>query len=183
MRAFLGFSVLHPALPGGHHSAGPPCSTHRRLMGTQRISEPADNKQASGYRSPPGTFEPVLKSILEDPALSDAEFRVALYLATKPEGWAAKPRQIARALNRPLSRIERALTGLRAKGLVTTAEERQNGVFTARTSRLNRALIVAPASKPPGQDQHAESAPWSPPADSPQTPRSEPARGLNPPGG
>ena len=37
------------------------------------------------YRSPEGTYERILKSALEDDRLTDAEFRVLLHLATKPE--------------------------------------------------------------------------------------------------
>ena len=44
------------------------------------------------YTSPPGTYEPLRKELLEDPALTDAEARLIIYLATKPDGWGSSTR-------------------------------------------------------------------------------------------
>ena len=76
------------------------------------------------YKSPEGTYKVLLKSFLEDTDLTDAEFRVAAYLATKPEDWVASLTQIARDLNRPPERVRLALRGLRAKGYAKVVEVR-----------------------------------------------------------
>jgi hypothetical protein len=52
------------------------------------------------YRSPGGTYECILKSVLEDPTLTNAEFRLLLYAATKQDGWKFYPGHIVRALDR-----------------------------------------------------------------------------------
>jgi hypothetical protein len=99
-----------------------------------------------GYRSPPGTYECILKAVLENPEFSDAEFRVLLYLATKPAGWIASERQIAEALQRPPERIRLALRGLRKHGyLVLENPSRTQGRFDRRPSVLRREMVLHPA--------------------------------------
>lgn len=95
------------------------------------------------HQSPAGTYEKVLKSVLENPSLTDAEFRVLLYAATKPEDWVLSAKQIAAAIGRSPDHVERALTGLRKKGyvsIVTTTDERNR--YRRRTSHLNRHKVI-----------------------------------------
>jgi hypothetical protein len=110
------------------------------------VSERSDDTQASGYRSPPGTYARVLNSVLEDPTYTLAEFRVLLYLASKPPGWNIKPAQVAAAL--ALSErweIDPALAGLRRRGHVIGGQARfTNGRFGKGSSNVDRPTVLAP---------------------------------------
>ena len=58
--------------------------------------KPPDPQRGRGgvmarHYSPPGTYERIRKSVLEDPTLTNAEFRLALYLVTKPDRWVIHP--------------------------------------------------------------------------------------------
>jgi hypothetical protein len=97
------------------------------------------------YTSPPGTFERIYKWVLEDPTLTNAEFRLVCYLAGKPPGWVISAGQLAAALERSEYEIATALRGLRKRKLVITTDERgERGRVTGRVSRLDRSAVVAP---------------------------------------
>ena len=99
------------------------------------------------HYSPPGTYERIRKSVLEDPSLTNPEFRLALYLTTKPDRWVIHPRQLAAALDRTVNEIETALRGLRRRGLVTEEVTRTPGSgrrITSRQRRFRRDLVIAP---------------------------------------
>lgn len=108
-----------------------------------------------GHRSPPGTYERILKAVLETPSgqtagcsaercrLTDAEFRLVCYAATKPRDWVFNPKQIADALEWPRGRASRALRALRRKGYMVTVPVRgPQGQFKRRVTRLNRSRVV-----------------------------------------
>jgi hypothetical protein len=102
------------------------------------------------HYSPPGTYERVRKSVLEDPSLTNAEFRLALYLATKPDRWVIHPRQLADALDRTVNEIETALRCLRRRGLVEEEITRtpDGRRIVRRQSRFRRDLILQPLDGP-----------------------------------
>jgi hypothetical protein len=108
------------------------------------------------HRSPEGSFEVVLKSVLEDYAISADEFRVVMYLAAKPERnkrtgelWRADPRLIAYDLGWAQSRAERALRMLRrdTSYLREVIERKPNGRYGRQFSVLNRKLVIAPRTQ------------------------------------
>jgi hypothetical protein len=112
------------------------------------------------HYSPPGTFERIRKSVLEDPTFTNAEFRLVCYLATKPDGWVIHVDQLAAALGRTTYEIGRAVTGLRRRGLVEGKQARdERGRVGPRIDRFRRDLVVSekpqvaagdPESTPPG---------------------------------
>jgi hypothetical protein len=107
---------------------------------------PASSVTKPAYRSPEGTYEKVLKDVMEDPDLTPVEFRVLLYLATKPEGWEIHAGQVAHALPVLGSKrtVERALAGLRRKGYLIAQQGRDQdaGTFGQHVTRLRRDLVV-----------------------------------------
>ena len=96
------------------------------------------------HYSPPGTFESIRKSLLEDPTFTDAEFRLLCYLATKPKDWVIHRKQIARDLERSERHwVVPALKGLRARGLIVMTDERdERGRVRKRESQLRRNLVI-----------------------------------------
>jgi hypothetical protein len=99
------------------------------------------------YTSPPGTFEPLRKELLEDPTLGDAEARLICYLVTKPDGWELKPRQLGEALGRSPYWVKTALAALRRRGLVVDGakvHDPATGRFSQRPSRFRRDLACVP---------------------------------------
>ena len=142
------------------------------------------------HYSPPGTYERIRKSVLEDPSLTNAEFRLALYLVTKPDRWVIHPRQLAGALDRTVNEIETALRGLRRRGLVAEEVTRTPGSgrrITSRQRRFRRDLVVHPDGqlldgesaiqdltstdgKPAGQLSNGECAIQEPTCDDGKTP-------------
>ena len=132
--------MAEPAAPPWAQAAGP---------GTKR------------YRSPEGTFEPVLKSALEDTGLTDAERSVLFFIATKPEfngdgePWVLSVAALARDMGRPEERIRRALRGLRRAGYVTAKQDRARGRFGRGVSVLNRAKVLKTGDRP--RDVEADS--------------------------
>jgi hypothetical protein len=140
------------------------------------------------HRSPDGTFEPILKSVLEDQTLTPCEFRILLYLSSKPDKWIIVSKQIETALRWPPDRVRRALQGLRRGGYLTQEIQRDaaTGQVRRSVSRLNRDKVVAaktagraqeggfpPGGKPPG---------WLPPASQAKSP-GRAQEGVSPPGG
>ena len=106
------------------------------------------------YYSPPGTFEAIRKSVLEDPSLTDAEFRLALYLVTKEPGWVIHPGQIAAALGRTPNWIKTNLPALRRRGWVYDDWlPSPDGRPPKRLTRFRRDLLV---HKTPGRAHDAE---------------------------
>ncbi len=112
-----------------------------------------DAPERTPHRSPEGSFEVILKSALEDYALSSDEFRVVMYLAAKPERnqktgelWRADPRLISYDLGWVCSRAERALRMLRRDTpyLREVTERKDNGRFGRQIWVLNRELVLAP---------------------------------------
>ena len=104
-----------------------------------------------GHRSPEGTYEKVLKSVLEDPSFTLAEFRALMYLVTKPEGWIIRETQLAEAAGLEADMARRALIGLRTKGCIETQATRgEHGSFSEHTSRLLRDRVVKPAKAQAG---------------------------------
>jgi hypothetical protein len=91
----------------------------------------------ASYKSPAGTYERILKVILEDPTLTDSEFRLLAYLATKPAGWQLREEQLMRALGRPLNWVQTARSRLRKRGLLTEMVER-----SADNSRIERRYLT-----------------------------------------
>lgn len=80
------------------------------------------------YRSPGGTFEPVLKAVLEDfTTLTDTEFRFLLYMTTKPPGWRFYTSHLARTTGRRERSIQRLLPSLVRKGYLTKERIREDG--------------------------------------------------------
>jgi hypothetical protein len=98
------------------------------------------------YTSPPGTFEPLRKELLEDPELTDAEARLIIYLVTKPAGWELNPVQLREALGRSPNWVKTTLAALRKRGLVVDGakvHDRATGQFSQRPSRFLRERVVA----------------------------------------
>ncbi len=98
------------------------------------------------YTSPPGTFEPLRKELMEDPALTDAEARLIMYLVTKPDGWELNPGQLQAALGRSPNWVKTTLAALRLRGLVVDGAKTHDpatGRFSQRPSRFRRDLAVA----------------------------------------
>jgi hypothetical protein len=111
------------------------------------MSQPAGSP---AYQSPDGTYEKVLKSVLEDTSFTFAEFRVLLYLATKPDDWIIRQKQLEQALDIGVLCAKHALAGLRARGYIEVQEVRaSNGKFSKRISRLCRDLVIK--EETPGQ--------------------------------
>jgi hypothetical protein len=111
------------------------------------------------YRSKPGTYERIYKAVLEDPELTNAEFRVLLYGATKQRGWVLHARPLAKALGRSMYEIEGAIRGLRRKGYVVGGQARDERGRTGQwENRLDYDRVVAP-DNPQVSTGHPESAP------------------------
>jgi hypothetical protein len=113
------------------------------------------------YRSPDGTYEVLLKSFLEDASLTDAEFRVAAHLATKPDGWELIPKAVAAALDGETrwteAKVRRALTGLRERGYLTVTQVRNaDGTFGEYRASLCRDRTHY-GKETAGQNRYAES--------------------------
>jgi MarR family len=95
------------------------------------------------YRSPDGTWECILKSVLEDPALTNAEFRLLLYLATKPPGWEIHVSHLVQVLERTRYEVTKALTGLRRQGYVVDRAARdETGKVESWAAGLRRELVL-----------------------------------------
>jgi hypothetical protein len=104
------------------------------------------------YHSPGGTYECILKSVLEDPSLTNAEFRVLLYAVTKQDGWKFYPGHIVRALGRTKFEVEKALAGLVRKGYAVQAQDRQaGGKFMASFYRFGLDLVLRRPGDEPAQ--------------------------------
>ena len=96
------------------------------------------------HTSPPGTYERLWKDLHEDPALTDAEVRLIMYLATLPDGWEIHSRQLQAALGRSANWVKMTLRALARRGIVYTAQPRNTaGTFTQAATRVRRGRIVA----------------------------------------
>lgn len=101
------------------------------------------NSAKPRYRSPDGTYEVILKSVLEDASLTDAARSVLFFAVTKPEDWVLSVTALARDMGRPLERVRLALRELRKAGYVSVTEVRgPDGRMKRRTSRLNRHMVI-----------------------------------------
>jgi DNA-binding MarR family transcriptional regulator len=105
------------------------------------------------YRSPEGTYECIRKTAMEDASLTDAEFRVLLHLAGKPERnrdgepWRVCPKAIAADLRGGSrwseDKVEKALAGLNRKGYVPAEAERdRHGRITGWSRTLERGRVL-----------------------------------------
>ncbi len=104
---------------------------------------------AKPYRSPEGTYEMLLKSALEDTALSDHARSVLFFAAAKPERnrkgerWVLSETALARDMNRAPDRIRLALRELRKAGYLSTVTERdERGRVVRVTTSLNRETVA-----------------------------------------
>jgi hypothetical protein len=120
------------------------------------VKNPGSHKS---HHSPDGTYEKIRKDFLENPGFTDAEFRAAAYLATKPAGWVVRTKHIAVQLHWPVERARLALRGLRAKGYLRLSDaERKDGRFSSRDSTLIKQLVVVTRGEhiPAGSEQGKE---------------------------
>jgi hypothetical protein len=92
-------------------------------------------------------YEKILTSVLADVTITDAEYRLIGYLATRPPGWVVIPSAVAR----DLKRNERywvwpALKLLLARGILTRTRDRgEHGQLGRVTFTINRDTIIASA--------------------------------------
>lgn len=131
------------------------------------------------YRSPEGTYEPVLKSVLEDWTLTDAERSLLLYLATKPGGWKFYTAQLTRIIPRPERTIRRVLAALVRKGYLTKERIRDGGTFSEFFYLLRRERLLAlPGDKSAGRLQYAGNEPLELTCENVSLPRSDHSAAL-----
>src|SRR5580692_6058032 len=92
-----------------------------------------------------GTYEKILKSVLDDRTITDAEARLVMYLAARPPGWVVYPDMVARELKRSSRHwVLPTLKLLHARGLLTKHGGRKPGeANTQLTYKVNRHLIIA----------------------------------------
>lgn len=126
----------------------------------------------SAYKSPEGTFERILKSVIEDADITADEFRVLVFLASKPDGWQANEGQIAAAINMKPWAIKQALKGLRRQKYLVVAQPRCNGgQWEQGGSQLAKDRVLA------GRTRRVENQPAVSPAKTTSLPSSEPLVG------
>ena len=102
-------------------------------------------------RSPPGTFEAIRKKIIEDPTWTPVAFRLAVYLAAKPDGWVLHTKPIADGTGLKPSAVQTGIRELRRRGLVYDEQVRSDGGrrIEGWETRFRRDLVVALTSTPP----------------------------------
>jgi hypothetical protein len=126
---------------------------------------------SAGYRSPVGTFESILKTVLEDFTLSPSAFRLLAYLITKPAGWVINEKQLIFASAWKPNMVRMALRELRRSGLIEDAVVRgADGVIKGHESHLLRHLVVAES---PGRNQREEIPPGGETSPGPDLPVQE----------
>jgi hypothetical protein len=94
-------------------------------------------------------YEKILKSVLDDRTLTDAEARLIMYLAARPPGWTIYPALVGRDLKRSERHwVLPTLKLLHARGLLAKSGGRLPGqANTQLTYKLHRELIIASASQ------------------------------------
>lgn len=92
-------------------------------------------------------YEKILKAVLDDRTLTDAECRLVCYLAARPPGWTIYPALVQKDLKRSLRHwVLPTLKLLHARGWVTKHGGRIPGqANSVLTYRLNRDMIVKPS--------------------------------------
>jgi hypothetical protein len=94
-------------------------------------------------------YEKILASVLDDPTMTDAELRLAMYLARRPPGWVVIPAVVAKEIKRNERHwVRPTLRLLAARGILVAGRERgERAQFGAVTYRICREELVAPDSK------------------------------------
>jgi hypothetical protein len=93
-----------------------------------------------------GTYEKILRSVLDDPTLTDAEARLIGHLATRPPGWVVIPSVVAKDIKRNERYwVRPTLRLLAARGIITAVRDRgERAQFSSVTYLVNREELTAP---------------------------------------
>ena len=100
------------------------------------------------HYSPPGTYEKIRKDVIEDPTWTPAEFRLAVYLAAKPDGWVIHVGSWPTAPAWVDAPSVTRWPACRRRGLVDddakdATRDKASGRYGARVARFRRDLIIA----------------------------------------
>ena len=118
-------------------------------------------RNAEACHSRPGGYAQIYRAILDDATFTDAECKLATFLAARPPGWVIIPSVIARDLKRSLRHwVIPTLRLLEARGLVEHHGGRARGAMSTRlTYTINRELLVASSQVGPDMSDSAERLP------------------------
>ena len=105
-------------------------------------------------------FTQVLNSLITDRRVSAAAFRIALYLASKPDGWITREANVMQALGIGRDQYRRALRELEAADMLKrgkTSKDRASGRILTEppTLRRDRVCPVRPEGWKPGTGNQA----------------------------
>jgi hypothetical protein len=94
-------------------------------------------------------YEKILRSVLDDPTLTDAEARLIGHLATRPPGWVVIPSVVAKDIKRNERYwVRPTLRLLAARGIITAERGRaERAQFTSVTYLVNRDELIAPSGE------------------------------------
>jgi len=114
------------------------------MAAPEQDPQPVNGKREP-HRSPEGTYEPVLKAVMEDLAtLTDVEFRFLIYLAAKPPGWKFYTSHLARTTRWGERSVRRLFAALESKGFLTKECVRDSaGTFGEFFYLLRRNQVLA----------------------------------------
>lgn len=103
------------------------------------------------FQSPAGTFERILKEVLEHPDLTSDEKHLLMYLATKPEGWKLNVDQVRSAVNMSRNAVKTARAGLIRRGYLLEGAKRRGagGRLEQDGATLVRERVLAGYPKQP----------------------------------